>query len=299
MYEIKMLVPADGIDYLKLTLKQYQNLLFTCDKESVAAVGALSDEGEPLGLALAIGRDENHWLLCSIFVTETARGQGIGKKLWETLAAELSSKGVQKITFQSVLREGPEEALAGFFESAGFQKPERIAKIFSYSGEGALRSPFVKACTEGSFRDGGRFEMVSPKELSEETIAEMQKNEGNWYPEFVSPFIGWDHISAECTVFAVDRASRKAAAWVTALDVNSGAYILFRTFFTREEFKDTTIGFYTFSEAVRKYYAFCPEKKILASIPMDNERSMRFNELFFQGVHDHVSYEVSAEYFLR
>jgi hypothetical protein len=139
--------------------------------------------------------------------------------------------------------------------------------------------------------------MVSPKELSEKEIEEIRKNEGNWYPGFVSPFIGWSCISDECSVFALDSLTGKAAAWVTGLNVNNDTYILFRTFFTREEFRDTSIGLYTFSEAVRRYYANCPEKKALASVPVDNEKSMRFNELFFQGAHDHVSREILAEYF--
>lgn len=299
MCETKLLTPEAGFEYRRLTLKRYQSSLFTCDKENVAAAGASSETGEPLGLALAVRlNDSDSWSLCSIFVTEPARSRGLGMKLWKTLSGELKSRGAKRILFQAVLREEPEKALTGFFVKAGFQKPERIAKIFSYSCEGALRSSFVRASREGDIPGDGSFRMVSPKELSGEEIEEMQKNEGGWYPRFVSPFIGWDYISSECSVFAVDKATGKVSAWITAMNVNDDAYILYRTFFTREEYRDTGIGLHIFSEAVRRHYALCPEKKALASVPMDNARSMRFNELFFQGAHDHVSYEISAEYFL-
>lgn len=299
MYETKLLRPDAAFEYRKLTLKKYQSILFTCDKDNIAAAGAASETGEPLGLALAVRlNDSDSWTLCSIFVIESARSQGLGMKLWRTLSEELKARGAKRILFQAVLREEPEKALTGFFVKAGFQKPERIAKIFSYSGEGALRSSFVRASREGAIQSDGRFQMVSPKELSREAIEEMQKNEGGWYPRFVSPFIGWDYISSECSVFAVDKETGKTAAWLTAMNVNDDTYILYRTFFTREEYRDTAVGLHIFSEAVRRHYAFCPEKKALASVPMDNERSMRFNELFFRGAHDHVSYEISAEYFL-
>ncbi|MDD3169015.1 MAG: GNAT family N-acetyltransferase [Eubacteriales bacterium] len=309
MTEIIFLTQEDAFEYRNLTLKQYQGVLFTCGKENVIAVGA-SEEGKPLGLILACRRGKlgpqnddpaqehtpGQWQLCSIFIKEDSRAQCIGKKLWEALAGALASRGAWKISFQSVLREETERSLAGFFVAVGFQKPERIAKIFSYSGEKTLESSFVKACRKETRKEEGRFQMISPREISEEVLSELRKNEGNWYPAFVSPFIGWNQMNQECTVFAIDSVSGKMAAWITAMDVNNGDYLLYRTFFAREEFRGTSIGFYIFSEAIRRFYAFCPEKKALASIPMDNEKSMRFNELFFQGAHDHVSFEISAEY---
>jgi GNAT superfamily N-acetyltransferase len=311
MTEITFLTQDEAFEYRNLTLTQYQRVLFTCGNENVIAVGA-SEEGKPLGLILACRRGktdtQNHdpsqghglaqWYLCSIFIKEDHRAQGIGKKLWEAFVEALASRGARKISFQSVLREETEKSLVGFFAAVGFEKPKRIAKIFSYSGEKTLESSFVKACSQETIQAEGRFRMVSPKEISEEALCDMRENEGDWYPGFVSPFIGWNQLNHECTVFAIDSVSGKTAAWITALDVNNGAYLLYRTFFTREEFRNTSIGFYIFSEAIRRFYTCCPEKKALASIPMDNEKSMRFNELFFQGAHDHISYEISAEYFL-
>lgn len=311
MTEITFLTQDEAFEYRSLTLKQYQRTLFTCNNENIIALGA-SEEGKPLGLLLACrrgmadaqnhdhvqGHDLGQWFLCSIFIKEDYRAQGLGKKLWEALVGALTLQGACKISFQSVLREDTEKNLTGFFTAVGFEKPERIAKIFSYSGEKTLESSFVKACRKETIQEEGRFRMISPKEISEEALSDIRKNEGNWYPPFVSPLIGWDVMNNECTVFAIDSVSGKTAAWITAMDVNNGAYLLYRTFFTREEFRGTSIGLYIFSEAIRRFYAFCPEKKALASVPMDNEKSMRFNELFFQGAHDHVSYEISAEYIL-
>lgn len=307
MTEIKLLSTIEGFEYRKLSLKKYQRYLFNCDKENVIALGASSGEGKPLGLALAfaIGEDgapvnqSTDWVLCSIYVKEMHRGQGLGRGLWEALSEELKRRGARHVSFQSVLREIAEKDLTAFFEAAGFQKPKRVAKIFSYSSEKALGSSFVRASKEGILGQGGKFQMVSPKELPAKALEEMKENEGDWYPEFVSPFIGWGHISEDCTVFAIDSMTGKVAAWLTAMDVNDGTYLLYRTFFTREEYRDTAIGLYTFSEAVRRHFALCPEKMALASIPLDNERSMRFNELFFQGTQEHVSYEISTEYFLK
>jgi hypothetical protein len=37
----------------------------------------------------------------------------------------------------------------------------------------------------------------------------------------------------------------------------------------------------------------------IASIPVDNERAMRFSELFFRGAYDHISYEVTANIYFE
>ena len=307
MTVIKLLTLEEGFEYSKLTFNRYLRFLFTCGKQNIIAVGVESEEGMPLGLALACGPedkdltayDPGHWYLCSMYVKKEVRGQRNGRRIWERFAAELKNRDVRKLTFQSVLREETENEMTRFFEAVGFTGMERIARIFRYSSENALKSSFVKASAENTLAGDDRFLFVSPGELSTESLEEMGKNDGNWYPEFVSPFIGWSCISKECSVFAVDRTSGKVAAWITAMDVNNKMDILYRTFFTREEYRSTPIGLLIFSEAVKRHYERCPKKKALASIPMNNERSMRFNELFFQGSYDHISYEICAEYFIK
>ncbi len=114
MINVKKLTPEQGFRYGSLTLKKYRNILFSCIKDNIVAVGAFSEKGDPLGLALAVGPAEDgirpqevtesvepgHWFLCSIFVKEEARGRGTGKELWRTLLEELKPRGAKKVTFQ-------------------------------------------------------------------------------------------------------------------------------------------------------------------------------------------------------
>lgn len=304
MIEVKLLTSFEGLEYRKLTLSKYRGCLFNCNRENVIAVGASNCEDDLAGLALAYGiveeagadKDLKDWLLCSIYVKDVYRRTGLGRELWETLSDELKLRGAEQITYQAVLRETPEQELSSYLVNMGFEKPDRVAKIFSYTCDRIMASPFVKASLDETFKNDERFRFVSPKELSGETLSEIRENKGHWYPEFVSPFIGWDSLNEDCTVFAIDSRNEKVAAWITAMDVNQDTYMLYRTFFTREEYRDTPIGFHIFSEAVRKHLTMYPERKVLSSVPIDNERSMRFNELFFRGTYDHISYEIIAKY---
>ncbi len=310
MVEVKLLTPSEALEYKNLTLKKYRGCLFHCNKENVIAVGAFSSQEGPFGLALAygvpgeegsegLGKAIKEWVLCSVYVKDGYRKQGIGRELWKLLADELKLRGAERLLFQAVLREAPERELCSYLLNMGFEAPNKIAKIFHYSCDKIMESPFVKASLDETFKQEERFRFVSPKELSGEALTELRENKGGWYPEFVSPFIGWDSFNEDCTVFAIDSQNGKVAAWITAMDVNQHTYILYRTFFTREEYRDTPIGFHIFSEAVRKHLTLYPGRKVLSSVPIDNERSMRFNELFFRGTYDHISYEVLAQYFFK
>ena len=307
MVEVKLLTPSEALEYKNLTLNKYRSCLLSCNKENVIAVGASSSLGEPIGLALAYGvtGDEGagkaieNWFLCSIYLKGGYRQQGTGRKLWELLSEELRLRGAGQLSYQAVLREAAEKELSTFFVNMGFENPNKIAKIFNYSCDRIMESPFVKASLDSTFKQDERFRFVSPKELSEEALKELRENEGSWYPEFVSPFIGWDSFNGDCTLFAIDNLNEKVAAWITAMDVNQDTYILYRTFFTREDYRDTQIGFSIFSEAVRKHLTLYQDRKVLSSVPVDNERSMRFNELFFRGTYDHVSYEIMTRYHFK
>jgi hypothetical protein len=89
------------------------------------------------------------------------------------------------------------------------------------------------------------------------------------------------------------------AGWITALDVNENTRILYRSFFTREDYRDTQIGFLLFIEAIKRHLSYFMDRGGIASIPMENERAMRFSELFFREAYDHISYEVTAKIFLE
>lgn len=308
--EVKLLTPAEGLEYRKLSLNKYQGCLFNCNKENVVAIGASSSQEEPIGLALAYGfpgeegsegsgKSIKEWTLCSIYVKDGHRKHGTGRKLWELMANELKHRGAERLLFQAVLREAPERELSSYFVNMGFEKPNKIAKIFNYSCDRIMESPFVKASLDNAFKQEERFRFISPEALSGEALTELRENKGSWYPEFVSPFIGWDSFNKDCTVFAIDRENGKVAAWITAMNVNQDTYILYRTFFAREEYRDTPIGFHIFSEAVRKHLTLYPDRNVLSSVPVDNERSMRFNELFFRGTYDHISYEVLTHYHFK
>ncbi len=299
---LNILNPADAPYYIPLTFQMHRRYLLNCDRENIIAAGASDETGEPYGLALALnpfgpnGKKNDFWYLTSFFVRKESRRRGIGRELWKALKKELELRGCRKICFQTVLREERLEEVVPFFKAIGFEEPRIIAKIFAYDNKTIERSPFIRGTLANAFQPDPRFRFVSFDRLTREQQMELETNDGGWYPPFVSPLIGKEQMNEKCTTFAVDNENEKIAGWITALDVNDNTRILYRSFFTREEYRDTPVGFLIFTEAVRNHLEHYRDRGGLASIPTDNDRAMRFSTLFFRDAFDHISYEIESSY---
>ena len=283
-------------EWKHLTFRQYQPYLDHCDQENILAVGARDAMGIPCGLAVAVMGSENRWFLCSLFIKESHRRQGTGRHLWSCLSSELQQRGCENLSLQTVLRESALESVEPYLEAMGFQEIRRIAKVFSFNKEHIQESPFTKGAMADVFRAGDQYRILTFDELSERNLAELSANEGGWYPAFVSPLLGQEKFNRRCTTFAVDPLTEKVAGWITAIDVNQDQRILYRSFFTREEYRDTPVGFFLFVEAIKNHLNYYMDRGGIASIPIDNDRAMRFTDLFFRNAVDHISYEITASY---
>jgi len=300
--QVHLLTPAEAFEYQTLLFQAYKPYLYNCDRENIVAVGTKDQIGMPCGLILAVtstnekGENNKEWVLCSIFVKEAQRRQGIGRSLWEGLRKELYKKDCREIKVQAVLREPNLEIVEAYLSAIGFPETIRIAKIFSFTSEGVKKSPFVTGTLANAFPLNENFSFLSFNELTESQMAELEGNEGNWYPQFVSPLLGKEHFNGKCTVFAVDSIKDKIAGWITAINVNDNKRILYRSFFTREEYRDTPVGFSIFTQAIKNHLNEFHERGGLSSIPTDNEKAMRFSTLFFREAYDHISYEIESNY---
>jgi GNAT superfamily N-acetyltransferase len=302
--EVNVLNPAEAIEYQSLLFQSYRPYLSNCGRDNIIAVGAEDAGGIPCGLTLALtGMDQNgklneDWTLLSVFVKDTRRREGIGHSLWRRLGEELERRGCRRIRVQAVLRETALEAVEPYLSAMGFSAPERIAKIFTFSPDSMNRgkSPFVGGSLAGVFQPDERFRFLPFDELTEAHWKELEENEGGWYPLFVSPLIGKEQLNQKCTVFALDSENGRLAGWITGLNVNDNTRILYRAFFTREEYRDTPVGFFIFTQAIKNHLREFPDRGGLASIPTDNDRAMRFSTLFFRDSCDHISYEIESEY---
>lgn len=294
---------VESYKYLPLLFQAYKPYLLNCERENIIAVGAKDAEGKPCGLILAAtsydenGVINNSWILLSVFVSVKQRRKGIGRSLWEQLRNILQKKGCRELKVQSVLTEAISEVVCGYLVAMGFLVPKRIAKIFSFDDVSIWRSPFVSGSFANAFQPDESFRYLSFDELTEEQIMELENNEGDWYPGLVNPLIGKDKINKRCTVFALDNSNNRIAGWITAIDVNENKRILYRTFFTREEYRDTPVGFFIFTQAIKNHLLAYPHRGGLSSIPTDNEKAMRFSALFFRDAYDHISYEIASSYY--
>lgn len=293
--EIKVLCPQNAFQFMSLTLSKFQAYLFQCGNGNVVAVGALKD-GLPVGLAIAVTNRLGEkldpiWSLTSFFVSSTHRGQGAGSGIWQKLSSQVESKGCKRLTFQGILKEKEGESFGGFFQKYQECKVEKIAQIYTYDKTNVIKSPFVKGAMAGVFQPPNGFDLISWDGLNIEYKDELKANEGNWYPDFVSPLIGNDKMNEKCTVFAVDNEEKKIAGWITVLDVNVEKDLLYRTFFARAEYRTTQIGFHLMVEAVKNHLQNYEDRRGLSSIPLDNEHALRFSRLFFRKTYSRISYE--------
>lgn len=299
---LSILSPADTLGYIPLTFQMNRRYLANCDKPNIIAVGAADEEGKPCGLALALtafgpdGRMNDAWFLASIHVKENLRRRGIGRGLWNELKRELEARGCKQLRYQSVLREERLAELIPWSVAMGFDEPKKIAQIFAFDNRSIEKSPFVRGSLADAFKPDPRFRYISFDLLSADQQSELEKNAGGWYPPFVSPLIGKEQMNQKCTIFAVDNEKEKIAGWITALDVNNETRILYRSFFTREEYRDTPVGFFIFTEAIKNHLEYYRERGGLSSIPTDNERAMRFSTLFFRDAYEYISYEIESHY---
>lgn len=301
---IERVTPEQSEEFSSLTLSSYRPYLTHCNQENILAIGVRDEAGTACGLSLAMthfneGAQNANWVFCSLYVVPGMRRQGIGRELWIATEEELRKRGCQSLTLQTVLRDHVLETVNPYLVAMGFSKPEKLAKIFSFSKEKIQESPFTRGSLQEAFNQDHRFAIRSFEELSEANRKELKANEGQWYPPFVSPFIGERQINPKCTLFAIDPQKEKVAGWITALDVNHNTRILYRSFFTREDYRDTQIGFLLFIEAIKRHLTYFMDRGGIASIPVDNERAMRFSNLFFREAYDHISYEVTAKIFLE
>jgi GNAT superfamily N-acetyltransferase len=298
----RILDPADALGHTALTFQMNRSYLMNCDKPNIIAVGAADEEGSPCGLALALttfgpdGTMSDAWFLASIFVKVNFRRRGIGRGLWNELKKELAKRGCSRLRYQSVMRQERLAELIPWSVAMGFEEPQKIAQIFAFDQRSIEKSPFIRGTLADAFRPDSRFRFISFDSLSPGQQAELLENKGGWYPAFVSPLIGKEQMNQKCTTFAVDNENGKIAGWITALNVNNDTRILYRSFFTREEYRDTPVGFFIFTEAVKNHLEYYRERGGLSSIPMDNERAMRFSTLFFRDAYEYISYEIESHY---
>lgn len=293
--EVKILEQGEAFRFFGLTLSKFRAHLLRCEAENVVAVGAFENE-IPCGLAVAFAdkireKTDPIWKLESLFVKSNYRRRGAGRKMWDLVSGELESRGCKRLVFQGVLREEAGELLSRFFLKLEESTVEKITEIYRFDQSNIMKSPFVKGAKAGVFQPPARFLLISWKNLNEEYRKELEANEGGWYPEFVSPRIGQESINEKCTVFAVDTEQKKIAGWVTVLNVNNGKNLLYRTFFTRVDYRMTQVGFHIFVEAVKNHLDYYMERGGLSSVPLDNHRALRFSRLFFRGAYQHISYE--------
>lgn len=209
-YQFRQITPDDRAAVSSMTFPAYRHLLDLAavprhpeqgDARPIQPVGIAAWDGDrPVGLALAelpTTADGTPELL-SLFVTESARRQGVARAMVAALEQAVARHGFPAL--QAVYTTGkPEiEAIERIFGAAGWQAPAARAVIVRFSPEQALSTPWF-----GRLRfPGDDFEILSWADvrLDEREALKREQQAEHWIPVGLEPWrhdaTGFDTISS-------------------------------------------------------------------------------------------------------
>lgn len=298
--EINCITDDEALLYLKFTTKKYRQILMCCQRPNVIAVGVKAG-GEPCGLLLAVYEPRNKlkepetWWLLSFFIARKKRRCGLGGAAWDKAVEEIRKNGGTGLGFQCVLAQEEYEELSSFLKKRCQQTIiHTMATIFRLNAEEVGKSNFGKSCENGAFQIESQFCVLSFDEMSRAQKELLKNGEAQWYPENLSPFIMEAQRDDACTIFASDGQGGEIVGWINVPAVNGGRDMLYRSFFTKPEYRKTKLGFYLLTISIRRHLERYRDRGVLFAVAEDNPRMERYVRRLFREVQMKISYECES-----
>lgn len=281
MLEIYRLGFFDSLSYIKFTFNIYKDYLLQCSNKNIIAIGAKADT-IPCGLVLSVYNNEKTLNIKSIYVLDEYRNQNIGKKLIYKLKETVKDT---KIKFDIVLSCDKAELLNKFLISCNFEplKKTMVTYKFSYSN---ILSNNSFASYNIMFELNKDIKVVQFSDLSEQQINYLKYS--NWYPKYLSPFTGITNLNLECSSFAVY--DNQIIGWLIALSISKNT-ILYRSFFVKEEFRKTAVGFNLFCNSIKNHKIHFSQSDAILAIELNNKNVIKFVELYFKKSYQSLEYK--------
>ncbi|MDQ5984020.1 MAG: hypothetical protein RUMPE_01049 [Eubacteriales bacterium SKADARSKE-1] len=259
--------------------------------QNTLAFGAKAGEFA-CGIILAEKSEEeiDQWDIKVFFISQIFRYQSIGPALIKLLINTLKEKGCKKIIFQAVTSKKSIDELGRFLYKYGFSKPELLTVIYRFNPDVLLKNnSFVKSAYTSIFTCPKNVKIVSINEIDPPLLDKIKNNETLHFPDNLSPFANEHDLSATNTWFAITD-QNEIVGWITGLSA-PGDIILYRSFFVREDYRNSALGFFIINKAIKFHAEQYKNKQALCAIAIDNEKTLKFLSLYFKNLYEHKKYE--------
>lgn len=253
-------------------------------------------EGElPCGIILAQKSEKEikQWDIKVFFISQIFRHQGIGSDLIKILMNALSEKGCKKIVFQAVTSKKSIDELRKFLLHYGFSEPEILTVIYKFNPDVLLKNnSFVQSAYSSIFTCPKNVKIVSINEIDPHLLDKIKNNKALNFPDNLSPFANEHDLLNTNSMFAIN-GQKEIVGWITGLSA-PGNIILYRSFFVREDYRNSALGFFIINKAVKNHSQNYKNKEALCAIAVDNEKTLKFLSLYFKNLYEHKKYEFST-----
>lgn len=247
----------------------------------------------PCGIILAKKNNNNQWNIKIFFVSEFFRKQGIGSILIKTLIKELKQKNCKKIIFSAVTSKKSIDDLEKFLYHYGFSKPEILTIVYRFNFETLFNNnPFIQSVYNAVLTLPKNIKLKSIDEIDTSLLEKLKNDKNLKFPENLSPFANEHDLKTAIKIFAIN-SQNEILGWMSGLSA-PGNLILYRSFFVREDYRNSALGFFIINKAIKNHIDFYKNKDALCAIEVDNTRTLRFLSLYFKDLYEHKKYEFST-----
>lgn len=273
----------------------YKNFILnnTISNHTLAFGAKVSDL--PCGIILSQKNksEKDQWDIKVFFISQFFRGQGIGSALIKTLIKSLKEKNCKKIVFQAVTSKNSIDELGRFLHHYGFSKPEILTEIYRFNPEVLFENnSFIQSACTSILSCPENVKIISIKEIDTYLLDKIKNNKNLDFPDNLSPFANEHDLSNTNTFFAITD-QNEIVGWITGLSA-PGDIILYRSFFVREDYRNSALGFFIINKAIKNHFKHYKNKEALCAIAVDNEKTLKFLSLYFKNLYRHKKYEFST-----
>lgn len=287
---------SNAIFYSNFTFNKFFELI-TKSSNNVIAFGADYDS-EPCGLIVAesVKDEKNIWAIRSLFVKKQFRRKGAGTALVKKTLEELKQKNCKTLIFKAITSQKSIDELSALLIPLGFSPLEKLTTVYKFNAKDLIQSSkFIKAASAGLFKLPEKIHILSIDKVDSKLISELKEKSTIDYPEELSPFANEYNLKTDLSYFALTD-KNEIVGWLTAFS-SEGNIILYRSFFVKEEYRKTAVGFFLFNEAVKNHAAKHPDNACLFAIARDNFHAERFVLSYFKGTnYEHKKYEFKTTF---
>ncbi|BBD08232.1 GNAT family N-acetyltransferase [Desulfovibrio ferrophilus] len=196
-YRLRQLNPTTAPSFAGMTFPAYRSKLEKAGKDGILAIGALTKEGEPVGLIL-IEHGRGRATLLSVLINLQHRLQGLGTALLETAEDLLAKVGIR--TFSTSWSESlpGAPAMAALLHKAQYSTPSPKLLMVKGDWKGpigeVLRTEYPRYQNDGGLPKG--YELTPWRDMSRTDAQFILSRQGRsgWYEPRANPMRESRHI---------------------------------------------------------------------------------------------------------